>query len=187
MPVIAITLLPGYGRDIEARLVERVALATRSVIAAPAAGTTAFVTHAATYLREGRVFGGGGRALPDASELVRNFLARMQDRLLAAAREMLAPEFVMQFPGAEPMTDLEQLLPWAQRRYRRIAKVYEGIDECWGDGVTVVYCRGTLQGEWLDGTEFAGIRFIDRFEVADGRIRRQDVWNDLAQAQPPNG
>ena len=39
MPVIAITLLPGYGAETEARLVQRVALAARSVIAAPAAGT----------------------------------------------------------------------------------------------------------------------------------------------------
>jgi hypothetical protein len=34
---------------------------------------------------------------------------------------------------------------------------------------------------WLDGTAFSGIRFIDRFEVAGGLIRRQDVWNDLAE------
>lgn len=187
MPVIAITLLPGYDRDTEARLVERVALAARSVVAAPAAGTTAFVTHAATYLRDGRVFGGGGQPLPEAGTLVRGFLSHMQERQLEAARALLAPGFVMQFPGAEPMTELEQLLPWAQRRYRRVAKVYEGIDQCWGDGFTVVYCRGTLQGEWLDGTAFQGIRFIDRFEVADGRIRRQDVWNDLAQVQPRTG
>ena len=56
MPVVNITLLPGYGPDCESRLVQRVALATRSVIAAQAAGTTVFVQHAATYMRDGRVF-----------------------------------------------------------------------------------------------------------------------------------
>jgi hypothetical protein len=40
---------------------------------------------------------------------------------------------------------------------------------------------GTLHGVWLDGTPFEGIRFIDRFELADGRIQRQDVWNDMAE------
>ena len=29
---------------------------------------------------------------------------------------------------------------------------------------------------------FEGIRFVDRFEVAGGRITRQDVWNDLAES-----
>lgn len=183
MPVISITLLPGYDKDTEARVVQRVALAARSVVAAPAAGTTAFITHAATYQRDGRVFTEGGPSLPDAGALVRSFLARMQDRQLAAARELLAPGFVMTFPGAPPMSELEQLLPWAQRRYQRVGKVYEGVDECWGEGVTIVYCRGTLEGVWLDGTPFKGIRFIDRFEVAEGRIRRQDVWNDLAEVR----
>ncbi len=45
----------------------------------------------------------------------------------------------------------------------------------------MVYCSGTLRGVWLDGSNFEGVRFIDRFEIADGKIRRQDVWNDLAE------
>ena len=56
MPVISITLLPGYSAEAEERLVGRVALAARSVIAAAAAGTTVFVNHAHTYQRDGRVF-----------------------------------------------------------------------------------------------------------------------------------
>ena len=64
MPVVNITLLPGYGPDCESRLVQRVALATRSVIAAQSAGTTVFVQHAATYMRDGRVFSGGGPEVP---------------------------------------------------------------------------------------------------------------------------
>jgi phenylpyruvate tautomerase PptA (4-oxalocrotonate tautomerase family) len=48
MPVISITLLPGYSAEAEERLVGRVALAARSVIAAAAAGTTVFVNHAHT-------------------------------------------------------------------------------------------------------------------------------------------
>ena len=35
--------------------------------------------------------------------------------------------------------------------------------------------------EWLDGSEFKNIRFIDRFEVVKGKLQRQDVWNDLAE------
>ena len=46
----------------------------------------------------------------------------------------------------------------------------------------MVYARGTLNGAWLDGSPFNGIRFIDRFEVRAGKITRQEVWNDLAEA-----
>jgi hypothetical protein len=46
-----------------------------------------------------------------------------------------------------------------------------------------VYCHGTLQGQWPDGSAFEGIRFIDRFLVQAGRLVRQDVWNDLAEHQ----
>src|SRR5688572_25194780 len=98
MPVVSITLLPGYGPETEGRLVHRVGLATRSVIAAPASGTTVFVQHAATYMRDARVFTGGGPALAEAAGVVRNFLERMQARDLAAAREFLAPGFEMVFP-----------------------------------------------------------------------------------------
>jgi ketosteroid isomerase-like protein len=180
MPVISITLLPGYSAQAEERLVGRVALAARSVIAAAAAGTTVFVNHAHTYQRDGRVFSKGGPECANASELVRHFLALMQARDLAAASALLAPDFVMHFPGHTAMHTLGELVSWAKGRYASVAKDYERFDESWGDGVTVVYCSGTLRGVWLDGSSFEGVRFIDRFEIADGKIRRQDVWNDLA-------
>ncbi len=39
------------------------------------------------------------------------------------------------------------------------------------------------QGRWPDGRPFEGVRFMDRFEVAGGLVRRQEVWNDLAEAR----
>ena len=48
----------------------------------------------------------------------------------------------------------------------------------------VVHCHGTLSGEWPDGEAFAGIRFIDRFEVQGELLHRQDVWNDLGEHRP---
>ena len=181
MPVVSITLLPGYSGQARERLVERTARTVRSVIAASDAGTTVFVQEAATYQRDGRRFTTGGPEVPEASVLVRQFLERMQARNLDAARQLLAADFVMTFPGAAPMRDFAELLDWAKGRYSRIGKRFERFDECWGHDATVVYCSGTLEGVWLDGTAFSGIRFIDRFEVAGGLIRRQDVWNDLAE------
>lgn len=181
MPVVSITLLPGYTPTARERLVERTARAVRSVIAASSAGTTVFVNEAATYQRDGKRFTTGGAELPDASALVRHFLERMQVRDLDAARQLLAPGFQMTFPGAAPMREFTQLLDWAKTRYSKIGKQYERFDESWAEDHTIVYCSGTLEGVWLDGSTFAGIRFIDRFEVAQGLIQRQDVWNDLAE------
>ena len=183
MPVISITLLPGYSPEAEQRLVGRVARAARSVIAASAAGTTVFVNHASTYQRDGRVFGAGGAERPEASGLVQAFLSLMQNRDLAAAARFLAPGFEMQFPGGARLHRLEELVQWASTRYQRVAKTYERFDECWTDEGCTVYCFGTLHGVWLDGSAVEVVRFIDRFEVVDGLFTRQDVWNDLAEAK----
>lgn len=183
MPVVSITLLPGYSKASHQRLVGRVAQSVRSVIAASNAGTTVFVNEAATYQRDGQVFTQGGPELPDASELVRGFLVLMQECKLDEARLRLAPGFEMVFPGGQVMREFGELLDWAKTRYTRVGKQFERFDECWGEACTVVYCTGTLEGVWLDGTPFAGIRFIDRFEVEGGLIRRQHVWNDLAETR----
>jgi phenylpyruvate tautomerase PptA (4-oxalocrotonate tautomerase family) len=187
MPVISVTLLPGYSRQAEERLVGRVAVAARSVIAASSAGTTVFVQHANTYQRDGQVFSVGGAERPDASAIVKDFLARMQARELDAAQAFLAPGFSMHFPGSGPMHRLEELLQWSRQRYRSVGKVFGTFDEVWSGEGAVVYCTGTLYGVWLDGSAFDGVRFVDRFEVRDGLIQRQDVWNDLALVMPAQG
>ena len=184
MPVISVTLLPGYSRQAEERLVGRVAVAARSVIAASSAGTTVFVQHANTYQRDGQVFSVGGAERPDASAIVKDFLARMQARELEAAQAFLAPGFSMHFPGSGPMHRLDELVQWSRQRYRNVGKVFETYDESWTGEGAVVYCTGTLYGVWLDGTAFEGVRFVDRFEIRDGLIQRQDVWNDLALVMP---
>ena len=116
----------------------------------------------------------------DAIRQVVDFLRAMERRDLDAARVHLAPDFAMCFPGGHAMTRLEQLVERSALRYRHVAKDFETLDACDADGRTVVYCAGRLRGEWVDGTAFSGIRFIDRFELRDGRIVRQDVWNDMA-------
>lgn len=184
MPVISITLLPGYSKQAEARLVGRVEQAVRSVIAAPAAGTIVFVNHANTYQRDGKVLAAGNAERVDAAELVRSFLDRMQDRDLVGAAALLTPGFTMRFPGSPVMHRLEELVEFSRGRYRNVSKTYDRFDATWAADVATVYCFGTLFGHWLDGSAFEGIRFIDRFEVTDGMISRQDVWNDLALHLP---
>jgi hypothetical protein len=94
---------------------------------------------------------------------------------------MLAPGFTMTFPGKVEMATLEDLVAWSKPRYRFVRKSYDRFDSLQRGATAIVYCYGTLAGEWLDGTPFEGIRFIDRFEIEDGRFTRQDVWNDMAE------
>lgn len=111
------------------------------------------------------------------ARLALDFLDAMGARRLEEATAMTVPGFEMVFPGGRAFTDWPALLAWAAPRYRRIEKVIERVEEAPG----AVYISGSLQGERPDGTPFAGIRFIDRFEVAGGRILRQEVWNDLGE------
>jgi phenylpyruvate tautomerase PptA (4-oxalocrotonate tautomerase family) len=183
MPVIQVTLLPGYSSAAEERIVNRLADAVRSVIAAPASGTTVSIYHASTYMRDGRVFRAGGSELADGRIVVQRFLDQMQQRDLASAKQWLSDDFCMTFPGGATMHALEELVQWARSRYARVSKVYEQFDQCWRGDSEVVYCFGYLEGQWLDGSEIRNVRFIDRFELVNGKIRRQDVWNDLAEAK----
>jgi hypothetical protein len=154
------------------------------VIDASDAGTTVFIQEVSTYRRDGRVFDQGGAVLPDASQLVAQFLALMSQRDLAGAQKCLAADFQMTFPGGQSMTQLSDLIAWASTRYRSIAKTNMTLDESWQGDKTVVFCRGVLSGEWPDGSAFRDIRFIDRFELVKGLITRQEVWNDLAEMRP---
>jgi phenylpyruvate tautomerase PptA (4-oxalocrotonate tautomerase family) len=181
MPVVSITLLPGYDPDTQHRMVNRVADAVRSVIDSPEAGTTVFVNEVSAYRRDGKVFSAGRAAHPVAGEVVRSFLQAVQNRDMATAQKCLHPDFRMCFPGGIVLHTLEELNIWAQQRYSGIRKHFESFEESWQGDATVVFCHGTLQGTWLNGETFEGIRFMDRLVVQGGLITRQDVWNDLAE------
>ena len=114
-----------------------------------------------------------------AAGIVHAYLAAMEARDLATARGFLGEGFHMTFPGGIRLTTLEDLVAWSKPRYRFVKKTYQQFDAL----DSLVYCFGTLHGEWPDGTPFQGIRFIDRFELSGGRIVRQDVWNDMGEAR----
>ncbi|MFQ3789052.1 nuclear transport factor 2 family protein [Halomonas sp. A29] len=116
--------------------------------------------------------------------LVRTFLAAMEARDLERAGALLGADFIMVFPGSGVMHRLEELVVWAAERYRFVHKRIAAVEACDRGEFIAVFCHGELDGEWLDGSPFAGVRFIDRFEVRHGRIVRQQVWNDLALARP---
>jgi ketosteroid isomerase-like protein len=118
----------------------------------------------------------------DPERLVRDYLAAMERRDLAAAKAMLAPDFAMTFPGGKRFETLEALVEWAKPRYKRALKSYDHFDVApQDDKSAVVYCFGTLRGELNDGSPYSGVRFIDRFTVRDGKLADQRVWNDMGE------
>lgn len=118
-----------------------------------------------------------------AVDIVRAYLAAMERRELDAAAGFLAPGCVMTFPGGHRFTALADIIGWAATRYRHVTKSLEGFEQA-GESV---WCFGTLAGAWPDGAPFAGIRFVDRFVVREGKITDQKVWNDLAEAMHGRG
>lgn len=113
---------------------------------------------------------------------VKTYLAALEARNIELAQSCLAPDVVVIGPGGHPADSVQGIVANSARRYRRIGKHIERLDAMVSDdGGVIVYCSGTLHGEWLEGRKFAGIRFIDRFELREGVILRQEVWNDAAE------
>ena len=118
-----------------------------------------------------------------SEDIVRAYLRATQERRLVDATAFLASDFTCEFPGGEQFTSLDELVTWSSSRYRRIEKKIDQLDVILAANGDVVYCYGTLFGEWPDGTSFSGVRFIDRFTVVDDRLTDQRVWNDLAESR----
>lgn len=127
--------------------------------------------------------------MPSApEEIIRAFLSALEDRDLERAGRLLAPDPKITFPGGAIRHSIEEIVAGSALKYQRVGKTIEHVDVLPREnGTATVYCFGTLQGRWADGTPFAGIRFIDRFELKDGLILRHDVWNDAAYRRQPEG
>ena len=98
-----------------------------------------------------------------------------------ASNAFLAPNVEITFTGGRRFSAPREIGAFNSTRYRWVKKKIAGFDIAPGVKETVVYCHGTLYGEWPDGTPFAGNRFVDRLVFADGQIVKIDVWNDSAE------
>jgi len=119
----------------------------------------------------------------EAAALVKRFLRAMENRDLAAADTMIAKDAKIIFPGGKAFKSQQDMVAAARGRYQWIKKEFEQIDTAvLSQGRVVVYVMGTLYGINNFGVDFAGVRYIDRFEVEEGLIVSQQVWNDLAES-----
>ena len=185
MPVVELHVLEGYNSKEKQRLGQALTDAVRFVVPATPELVTIMIHDMPTenYYR-GRIQRRPAAARPDQELIIKDYLSAMEARDLEKANTLLAQGFTMSFPGTGPMTTLDALIQWSKPRYKFVTKTYEGFDALQSSGdASIVYCRGTLQGEYHDGSCFEAIRFIDRFEVIDGKITKQDVWNDMAEVR----
>lgn len=117
-----------------------------------------------------------------AVEFVKRFLRYMEDRDLKSANEMMAPEAEITFPGNRKFKSQAEMVQASRGRYQWVKKNFEQVDVYPKNSTFVVYIIGTLYGVNRHGVSFSGVRYLDRFEIIDGLIARQDVWNDLAES-----
>lgn len=97
------------------------------------------------------------------------------------AATYMAPDVRITFTGGRIMASPHAITEFNGGRYAWVRKALGTFDWTEHDDHTVVYSNGTLYGEWPDGRPFAGNRYLDRFEVREGKITRMDVWNDSAE------
>jgi phenylpyruvate tautomerase PptA (4-oxalocrotonate tautomerase family) len=185
MPIVEIHVIDGYDDDAKHRLGQALTAAVQTVVPAPPEAITILMHEIApsAYMR------GGTRrtpapALPDPAAIVRGYLEAMEARDLDGAQAFLADGFTMTFPSGKVLTSLSDLVAWSKTRYAFVKKTYTRFDVAPSLEGPAVYCHGTLAGEWLDGTAFDGIRFIDRFTVRGDKLTDQEVWNDMAEHRP---
>ena len=119
-----------------------------------------------------------------AIELVSSYPRLVEQRALDKATILLAPGVVIVFPGGGRFERLQDQVAASQMRFRRVQKAFEDFDVLDAGDSTIVYVRGTLEGEDLSGLPFDGVRFVDRFEIHSGLITRHEVWNDIAESLP---
>lgn len=119
----------------------------------------------------------------DPAVLVDTYLTILMKPDPEGARRFVAPDLAIRFTGGRAMRDPAECAAFNASRYKWVRKRFEATEVVAGatEAHAVVYNRGTLYGEWLDGTPFEGNRYVDRYVIKDGLIVQMDVWNDSAE------
>jgi len=121
--------------------------------------------------------------MQEAQDLVRRYLDLMAERRLDEARKCLADKVEIVFPGEFRTGELDDIVDYGRARYTSVKKHYRDAEAyAMADGAVRVIQQGTLHGFTLKGARYDGIRYVDLFIVRDGRIERQDVYNDVAES-----
>ena len=122
-------------------------------------------------------------ATTQAAEIVNEYLRLVMIPDPAAASRHVAPGLRIVFTGGRVMHTPGACTDFNAARYKWVKKRIELTEVVAGGTAdeTVVYSRGSLHGEWPDGTPFEGNRYVDRYVVRHGLITQFDVFNDSAE------
>ncbi|MBS8259567.1 nuclear transport factor 2 family protein [Roseibium polysiphoniae] len=119
--------------------------------------------------------------LPVDAQIVRDYLDASMKPDPELAATFVADDVDITFTGGRKFNHPSGPTGFNTMRYSWVKKKMDRFDVASGPEGAVVYSVGTLYGEWPDGTPFEGNRYIDRFEVRNGKIVKMDVWNDSAE------
>lgn len=122
--------------------------------------------------------------MSDAVETVKTFLDALMSRDMDSVNALLGPGFRMTVSGGHVFTSPAEFAAFSKGRHKGARKTTDRYDAMPGEDCTVVYALGSMAGTWNDDTTFEGVRYIDRFEVALGKIVDMRVWSDMSEFRP---
>lgn len=112
--------------------------------------------------------------------VVEEFFDRMADDTRRdTIDELFDVTATIALPGAtfEGVDAPEAFLEYLEPRYKSAEKDFDR----WIKSGSSVVSIGTLHGVDNDGNPFDGVRYVDVYEVDEGKIVRLDIWNDLLE------
>ncbi len=121
------------------------------------------------------------KSLSKQADIVRLYLEASMKPDPDLAATYVSEDVVITFTGGVVFDHPSGPTAFNKSRYAWVKKRLNRFDECPAEDGTVVYSLGTLYGEWLDGEQFEGNRYIDRFLIRSDKIVTMDVWNDSAE------
>jgi ketosteroid isomerase-like protein len=122
--------------------------------------------------------------MSDAVATVKTFLDALMRRDMEAVDVLLGPGFRMTVSGGHVFTSPAEFAAFSKGRHKSAKKTTDRYDAIPGDDCTIVYAMGSMAGVWNDDTTYEGVRYIDRFEVAHGKIVDMRVWSDMSEFRP---
>ena len=119
-----------------------------------------------------------------AVDVVKHFFDAMSRRDFAAMEQVMAPNFKMTVSGGQVFTHPRDFAANSGKRQKSARKTTDRYDEIPNANGAVVFAIGSMAGEWNDGSTYSNVRYIDRFEIQNGKIVDMNVWSDMAEFRP---
>lgn len=118
------------------------------------------------------------------TDVAKAFLEAMGRRDFEAMEKLMAPEFKMTVSGGLVFRHPREFAANSRTKQRSAKKTTDRYDEIKTADGGIVFAMGSMAGEWNNGTAYANIRYIDRFEIRSGKIVDMHVFSDMADFRP---